>query len=74
MTIWKDGTLETGVLRIQITNTHIHHKGVWVVHVREFGWNSRYMNIPNDSTEEQAQEKAIDMCKDYLNKALESLI
>lgn len=71
--MWKDGTLDTGLLRIQITNNHIHAKGTWVIHVREFGWNTKIMDLPNDSTETQAKEKAIDMCKEYLNKALESL-
>ena len=71
--MWKDGTLQTSELRIQITNRHIRAKGMWVIHVREFGWNTKLMNIANHSTQEQAQEKAIEMCKDYLNRAMDSL-
>lgn len=71
--MWKDGILQTKELRIQITNKHIYAKGIWVIHVREFGWNTKEMNIPSDSTMEQAQQRAINMCKEYLTNALKSL-
>lgn len=71
--MWKDGTLQTSELRIQITNEHIYAKGIWVIHVREFNWNTKPMNIPNDSTIEQAQKRAVEMCKNHLNKAMSSL-
>ena len=71
--MWKDGTLQTSELRIQITNKHINAKGMWVIHVREFGWNTKFMSIPDDSTTEEAQIRAVDMCKEFLNGALASL-
>lgn len=71
--MWINGTLQTSELRIQITNRHINAKGMWVIHVREFGWNTKLMNIPDNSTLEQAQERAIEMCKDFLNRAMDSL-
>ena len=71
--MWKDGTLQTKELRIQITNNHVCAKGTWVIHVREFGWNTKDMNISTDSTLEQARQRAVVMCKEYLTNALNSL-
>lgn len=71
--MWKDGALQTSELRIQITNRHINAKGVWVIHVREFAWNTKLMGIADDSTQEQAQERAVEMCRNYLNRAMSSL-
>jgi len=71
--MWKDNTLQTSELRIQITSEHIYAKGKWVIHVREFGWNTKMMNIPDDSTIEEAKIRAVEMCKEFLNDALASL-
>jgi len=71
--LWVNGTVETSHLRIQVMNNHIHHKGVWVMHVREFDWNCKYLNIPNDSTQEQAQKAAIKAIRHFLQTVTYSL-
>lgn len=70
---WKDGTFKTKNLRIQITNKHIRAKGVWVMHVREFGWDTLEIGIEDVCTQEQAQKRAISLVKVHLHKMLQSL-
>lgn len=70
---WIDKTLQTPELRIQITNSHIHAKGIWVIHVREFNWDTKDIGIPNESTLEEAQTAAVELVKQHLNKMLKSL-
>lgn len=70
---WIDKTLQTPELRIQITNSHIYAKGIWVIHVREFNWDTKDIGIPNESTLEEAQAAAVELVKQHLNKMLKSL-
>jgi hypothetical protein len=63
---WKDGTLKTNNLRIQITNSHIYAKGEWVMHVREFGWNTKRLGLPSNASEEEAQSAAIHQVRSHL--------
>ena len=70
---WKNGTLETKNLRIQITNQHISYKGTWVIHVRELNWNCRILGIPDDSTEKFAQEEAIRQIRQQMILMIEDL-
>lgn len=70
---WNNGTLKTPELRIQITNSHIHAKGIWVMHVREFNWNTKAIGVPNEATEEQAQIAAVEKVRAHLEKMIESL-
>ena len=64
--IWNKGTLQTPNLRIEITNKHIWEPGKWVCHVREFNWSVKPLNIPNESTEQEAQSAALAMVKHHL--------
>lgn len=68
--MWKENTLQLKNLRIQITNKHVNAKGIWVIHVREFNWNTKSIGIPNESTEEQAKVTAIEMVKEFLTETL----
>jgi hypothetical protein len=70
---WNNGTLQTPHLRIQVTNSHIHAKGIWVMHVREFNWNTEQIGVPNEATEEEAQIAAVELVRQYLNDMLTSL-
>ena len=70
---WDNGTLQTPQLRIQITNSHVHAKGIWVMHVREFNWNTKPIGVPNEATEEEAQIVAVELVKQYVNDILTSL-
>lgn len=70
---WNNGTLQTSHLRIQITNSHIYAKGIWVMHVREFNWNTKQIGVPNEATEEEAQIAAVELVKQYINDILTSL-
>ena len=70
---WNNGTLQTQQLRIQITNSHIHAKGIWVMHVREFNWNTKHIGVPNEATEEEAQIAAVELVRQYVNDMLTSL-
>jgi hypothetical protein len=70
---WIDKTLKTPELRIQITNSHIYAKGIWVIHVREFNWDTKDIGIPDESTLEEAQAAAVELVKQHLNKMLKSL-
>lgn len=70
---WKEGELRTKSLRIQLTNGHIHNPGVWLIHVREFGWDSKALDIPNESTETQAQTAAVEMVRQHLKGMLSEL-
>lgn len=70
---WNNRTLQTPQLRIQITNSHIHAKGIWVMHVREFNWNTKKIGVPNDATEEEAKIAAVELVRQYLNDMLTSL-
>ena len=70
---WIKGTFQTPELRIQITNSHIHAKDEWVIHVRELGWNTKRLIIPNESTEQEAQKAAILAVKSHIEDMLHSL-
>jgi len=70
---WNKGTLQTPHLRIQITNSHIHAKGIWVMHVREFNWNTKQIGVPNEATEEEAQIAAVENVREHLKRMIESL-
>jgi hypothetical protein len=70
---WKNGTLQTPNLRVQVTNSHIYAKGIWVMHVREFGWNCREIGISNNATEQEAQIAAVDKVKQHLKTMLSEL-
>ena len=70
---WNNGTLQTPQLRIQITNSHIHAKGIWVMHVREFNWNTKEIGVPKESTEEEAQIAGVALVRQYVNDMLDSL-
>ena len=67
---WDQGTLETKNVRISITNKHIHYKPQWICHVRELDWSCKSLEIPDESTEQQAQEAALLMVRDHLRKML----
>jgi len=70
---WNNGTLKTPELRIQITNSHVHAKGIWVMHVREFNWNTKAIGVPDDATEEEAQIAAVEKVREHLTRMIESL-
>jgi flagellar biosynthesis regulator FlaF len=70
---WNNRTLKTPELRIQITNSHIHAKGIWVMHVREFGWNTRAIGVLDNATEQEAQIAAIENVREHLKRIIESL-
>ena len=70
---WNDGTLQTPHLRIQVLNTHIYAKGIWVMHVRELNWNTKPIGIPNNATEEEAQKAALELVIQYVSDMLNYL-
>lgn len=70
---WNNGTLQTPHLRIQITKSHILAKGIWVMHVREFNWNTKQIGIPNESTEEEAKIAAVKLVRQHVKDMLSSL-
>ena len=70
---WKDGTLKTPHLRIQITNSHRHDPGQWVMHVRELNWNTVRLGLSDIASEEVAQSTAKTMVKSHLNSMIDSL-
>ena len=70
---WKNGTLQTPQLRIQITNSHIDARGIWCMHVREFNWHTKKIGVPNEATEEEAQIAAVELVRKYVNDMLNSL-
>ena len=66
--MWKNNEWQTKKMRIQITNGHIEAKGVWVMHVRELGWQKEIIGIPNEATEAQAQKAAVKKIKRHLKE------
>lgn len=70
---WNNGTLQTSQLRIHITKSHIYAKGIWVMHVREFDWNTKHIGVPNEATEEEAQIAAVKLVRQHVNDMLTSL-
>ena len=70
---WNNGTLQTSHLRIQITNSHVWAKGFWVMHVREFNWNTKHLMLPATAPEEEAQKAAVKLVKQYLQEMLNSV-
>jgi len=70
---WTKGMLETEHLRIQITNRHINNPGRWVCHVRELSWACKPIGIPNEATEQDAQDAVVIMVRDRLREMLASL-
>lgn len=70
---WKEGTLKTKNLRITIVSHHVHHKGQWVMHVPQLGWNCKYLNLTSDIPEGVAQEKAVSMVREHLNTLISEL-
>lgn len=70
---WNNRTLQTPELRIQITNSHIYAKGIWVMHVRELNWNTRAIGVDENATEEEAQIAAVENVKEHLKRMMDSL-
>lgn len=71
--MWQDGKLQTEYVSIQVTNKHIHCRGEWVMHVREFNWNCKPLEISTDASLEVAQHKALEMVRNHLQHMLNSL-
>jgi len=70
---WIDGTLQTPFVRIQVTNSHVHYKGIWVMHVREFYWNCKDLKISSESTQKDAQKAALKIVRNHVADMLLSL-
>ena len=70
---WKEGTLQTKSIRIQITNKHIRDQGVWVCHVRELDWSCNRIGVPDTATQEEAQDAAVKMVKHHLHTMIAEL-
>ena len=64
--------IETGQLRIFISNSHRYYPEAWFVSCFSIGLES-IMKIPYSSTPEQAQEHAIKIVKQRLQKMINSL-
>jgi len=70
-TAWE---MSTGTVRIWISTGHIYHKGEWVISCREAGISDPVkMKISGDATPEMAQELAVRIVKNRLEKMLKSL-
>ena len=70
---WENGELNTPQLRIQVTKNHIYYKGVWVMHVREFNWSCKQIEVNATATEEDAQVAAIKQVRAHLLNMINSL-
>lgn len=70
---WNNRKLQTPQLRIEITNSHIHAKGIWVMHVREFNWHTKQIGVPNEATEREAKIAAVELVRQYVNDILTAL-
>lgn len=64
---------QTEYLRIYITNAHVYYPNLWVIVCHEAGIREAKMKISGDSTPEKAQETALKIVKNRLNKMLNSL-
>ena len=86
--IWKDSTsysrddkervptawtTNTSELSITIVKAHIYYPGQWVMHCFALSMDTIKMKIPDTATTSQAQELAVKMVKDRLEKLLDSL-
>lgn len=56
--------LKIGKLRITVVRNHIYFRGQWVMHCSPF-YNTHPLNV---ETKEQAQEKAMSLVIDEINK------
>ena len=70
---WKENTLQTKNIRIQITNRHVENPGVWVCHVRELDWRCKPLGIPNGDSEQDAKAAAVLMVKHHLHTMIAEL-
>lgn len=58
---WEDNVFQTPNLRITITNSHIHYKGIWVLSVRELNIDCKDMGLSSIVSMMIAREKALNI-------------
>lgn len=64
---------QNGIMRIKVINKHLDYPGQWVIYCPFLSGGSFPLGIPFNSTPEQAQEKAISLVRDRLEKMLSLL-
>ena len=68
--IW---SLETSEIRISVMTGHRDYPGLWVMSCYALGIDARQFGAKPEATPEQAQELALKVVRQKLNKMLQSL-
>lgn len=70
-TAWQ---LDTGEIRIWVSNGHRYYRGLWVYFCYNVGVNeARELKLPKGATPEQAQARALALVKAKLQNMIDSL-
>lgn len=69
-TAWE---IQTGNIRIYITNAHRYYPNEWVYSCHELKVDAKQLQLPSTATPEQAQKRAVAWVKARLQKMIDSL-
>lgn len=72
-TKFKNGNFNTGKIDIYVTKNHVASRGSWSVSVARLNWKAKSIPVPDSATQEEAEEKAVEVVKNHLTEILESI-